>query len=229
MQTDLKADNNSIENNANAIGMDPAQSNRKRLSRRYGILRMFLLVLICGVLVFNIYKWNEATMSRDALPMPFGWGSAVIVSGSMEPVLSVNDLVVIHERDSYEEGNIVVYQNGGALVVHRIVSIDGDTYILQGDANNAPDEPITKDMIKGKMVLAIPSIGCIIRAIKSSPSTILIIIFAIYLAEYLWNKHKQIEQEKIESIKVEIALHKQELQLAAERTASEAEEDVLHE
>lgn len=225
MQTDLKTDNKSVEATACVFGSDLMQKKQKRLSKRYGILRALLLVLIGGILGLQLYKWNAATMARDVLPMPFGWGSAVIMSGSMEPVLSVDDMVVIHEQDSYETGDIVVYQNSRAtLVIHRIVDINGEVYILQGDSNNAPDEPITKDMIKGKMVLAIPNIGAFVRAVKGSAGTIILIFLAFYLAEYLWNKQKRIEQEKVATIKAEIELLRQDVQPVDDRDVSETEE-----
>ena len=42
----------------------------------------------------NVYLWNASSLAGNAMPMPFGFGMAVVLSGSMEPVLSVNDLLL---------------------------------------------------------------------------------------------------------------------------------------
>ena len=73
------------------------KSNVKQL-----ILRYCLIVLIALVFGLGIYQWNATSLTNDQLPMPLGFGMAVVVSGSMEPELSVNDVVVVCPQDSYE-------------------------------------------------------------------------------------------------------------------------------
>ena len=86
------------------------------------------------------------------MPMPSGFGAAVILSGSMEPELSIDDLIIVKKSDNYDVGDIVVYQRNYELIVHRIVEINGNNVITKGDANNIEDDPISKKQIIGKVV-----------------------------------------------------------------------------
>lgn len=98
------------------------------------------------------------------------------------------------------------------LVIHRIIDIQGDTVLLQGDANNAVDNPISISAIKGKMALAIPLLGGLIRFIKSAPITLFIIVLAFFLIEESWKKQKRSEQSRVEEIQDEIQRLRQELE-----------------
>ena len=87
-----------------------------------------LLLILCGVILgVNVYLANANSLVGNQLPMPFGYGAAVVLSGSMEPEFSKGDLIVVNETDTYEVNDIVVFQDGNSLVVHRIINIDGET------------------------------------------------------------------------------------------------------
>ena len=93
--------------------------NQKRKSNKKwkNILR-FILLAICGaVFGVNIYLANAKTLVGNQLPMPFGYGAAVVLSGSMEPTFSTGDLIVVKEQNDYILDDIVVYQEASFLVV----------------------------------------------------------------------------------------------------------------
>lgn len=166
--------------------------------------RIILLVVISLIIGTRLYSWNAQNLAGNAMPMPFGWGVSVVLSGSMEPTLSVNDLVLVHEQNSYEVDDIVVYQDGNMLVIHKIISVDGDEIITKGDANNVADEPISASDIKGKAMVHIPFLGALIRFLKTPVGFILIIAAAIVLFElpHLHERKKAAEEQ--EKIKEEI-------------------------
>jgi len=85
---------------------------------------------------------------------------AVVSSWSMEPVLHVGDIVIVTGQEDYTPGDIVLYDSGHGIIVHRIINKQGDKYTVKGDANLVPD-PIqpTKDIILGKVQIVIPYIG----------------------------------------------------------------------
>ncbi|RLE58882.1 MAG: signal peptidase I [Thermoprotei archaeon] len=87
---------------------------------------------------------------------------AVVSSWSMEPTLHVGDIVVVTGSSIYNIGDVIVYDNGRTLIVHRIIEKNGPRFTTKGDANNFPDSyrPTLKD-IKGKVVLVIPYLGAI--------------------------------------------------------------------
>lgn len=175
------------------------------------VMRRLLLVIVGIALGVRVYHWNASTLAGNALPMPFGIGTAVVMSGSMEPTLSVNDLVVIREADSYEVGDIVVYQSEHSLVIHRIVDIQNELVIARGDANNTMDDPIAMRYIKGKLVLAIPFLGGAMRLLKSVPGMLAILALAFVLMELSWRKEKARDEEELDIIKAEIRKLQSEL------------------
>jgi signal peptidase len=136
--------------------------------------------------------------------MPFGVGSAVVLSGSMEPAVSVGDLLIISRQDSYQVGDIVVYQSGRIAVTHRIVSISEDEVITRGDANNTEDDPIPPEHIKGEVVLIIPCVGYLVNIIKTPLVTLVIIALAVFLMERSFRAEKEKDKQRLEDIKAEI-------------------------
>lgn len=173
----------------------------KKLILRYG-----LIVLIALILGFGIYQWNAATLTNNRLPMPLGFGMAVVVSGSMEPELSINDVVFVCPQDSYEVGDVVVFQaDGSSLVIHRIIEASDDgTVITQGDANNTPDAPISVDMIKGKMAFSVPMVGVLVSFFKSTLGTVLLLAGAVWLYIRSLHNEKEEDNKKLDEIRKEI-------------------------
>lgn len=89
-----------------------------------------------------------------------------IATGSMEPELSIGDMVIVSEleKGNIKTGDIIKFHKDGKYVIHRVDEIDkieGKTiYFTKGDANNCRDLGyITDDDISGKIVFKIPWIG----------------------------------------------------------------------
>lgn len=174
------------------------------------VLRIALLVLAALVVGVNMYFLNASRLAGDAVPMPFGVGSAVVISGSMEPAISVGDLLIIFERPSYEVGDIVVFQDGRMAVTHRIVSVSENEIITRGDANNIEDEPITLEQIKGEVVLIVPYVGFAVNAIKTPIGTICILALSIIMLERSFSAEKEQKEKELDAIRAEIEKLKQE-------------------
>ena len=168
------------------------------------ILRISVLVLLAILIGVSIYSMNASMLGGNALPMPLGFGMTVVLSGSMEPELSVDDLLIVVPADTYEVGDVVVFQNQRTAIVHRIVAINGEEIITRGDANTSDDEPITSANIKGRVVCAIPFVGLIINLIKTPVGTILLIGLAVWLLESSFKKEKNKKSDELEAIRREI-------------------------
>ena len=65
------------------------ESNKKRKA----FARRLILVLIGLILGVNVYLANARGILGNALPMPFGYGIASVLSGSMEPEFSKGTLL----------------------------------------------------------------------------------------------------------------------------------------
>lgn len=186
---------------------------KKKNKNRKGLMIWRRILLVFAGLIFgiNVYTWNAGVLGGNSLPMPFGVGSAVVMSGSMEPTLSVNDLVYIKEADEYFVGDVVVYQSGKDLIIHEIIDINKEIITTKGQANNTPDEPIDVRYVKGRMVLAIPHIGIVVKFVKSLPGTIILLTVAVILIELSWNKEKSVKDDEMDKIKAEIRKLQREL------------------
>lgn len=178
---------------------------KKKNKRAGSVIFRILLIVIAGLTVgLGLFSWNASGLVGNQLPMPFGIGASVVMSSSMEPALHVNDLVFVHAQDSYEQGDVVVYQDGNMLVIHRIIAIEDATVTTQGDANDAADEPVLLEQIKGKMAFRIPFIGVIFKFIKTVPGTLLILAISVFLLYRSRMKERSKDTEELDEIVKEI-------------------------
>ena len=176
----------------------------KKSSWRKTVIRIVVIALIGGFLGYQVYLLNAEKLVGDSMPMPFGVGMSVVLTGSMEPELSAGDLIVVASKDHYNVDDIVVYQSNGILIVHRILSIDAETVITQGDSNNTPDEPIQLSDIKGAVRFSIPMVGRLVSFFKTPIGILLLIGGAILLMELSFRREKQKDENDLDRIKEEI-------------------------
>lgn len=186
------------------------EKNNRHNSIATSIIRRVILVILGLIIGTNAYLANAKTLTGNQMPMPFGYGAAVVLSGSMEPVLSKGDLIIVKEKESYKLGDVVVFQSGKSLIVHRIIKIDDKKVITQGDANNVADPEFDTQFIKGKEVVRIPYIGVLVDIIKTPTGTIVILILAFWMVEHSFRKQKNEDSKKQEEIKAEIRRLKEE-------------------
>ncbi len=176
--------------------------DKKKIAKTAG--RIALISLIAILIGVSIYNLNAKALLGEQLPMPFGIGASVVLSGSMEPELSVNDLIIVKKTEEVRLEQVVVYQSGSSLTVHRIKSIEGDVIITKGDGNNAYDEPISPEQIKGEVIYVIPYVGVIVNIIQHPVTVIIILAAAVFLFERSFRQEKKKDSEELERIKQEI-------------------------
>jgi signal peptidase I, archaeal type len=89
-----------------------------------------------------------------------------VAGGSMSPALHLGDMVVVTKvsPDTIKEGDIIEFQQGKMMVIHRVIDIDEDDeprqFITQGDANDSPDiNPVSPEQVKGRVMFALPKVG----------------------------------------------------------------------
>ena len=174
-------------------------------------LRLVLLIVCGTVLGLNVYLANAKSLMGNQMPMPFGYGVAVVLSGSMEPALSVGDLILLKETDAVQVEDIVVFQDVSSLVVHRVVDIDENMITTKGDANNVSDDPMDASLVKGKVFMTIPGVGHLVNFLKTPIGTLLTIILAIALIEIPRRIEMQKDDEEREKLIEEINQLKKEI------------------
>lgn len=192
---------------------------KKKNNIKRTVVRIVLFAVLGAIIGLQAYSLNAESLVGNSMPMPFGVGASVVLSGSMEPELSVDDLIIVRERDDYDVGDVVVYQSHGELIVHRIISADEETVTTQGDANDTADEPISRSDIKGEVVYSVANVGAVIGFIKSPVVMIGLIAAAILMMEMSFRREKKRDDEDLDRIKEEI----RRLQASMEAQPSEAD------
>ena len=178
-----------------------AQNKNKTLQI---VVRCIIAVLLCAVLYTAVFFVAVKIQNPNAVPMPFGFGASLVLSGSMEPEISTDDLVFVKRADELHVGEVVLYNTGGSNVLHRITKIDGDIITTQGDANNTEDKPFSKSAVLGVYIGKIPSGGKIIRFV-TNPPFVMAVVFLLMAAAGTWifvEDHRA--RKKLDRIKAEI-------------------------
>ena len=138
------------------------------------VLNSILIVITILIIIFNLYiLYNREILKQDTVKV-FGYSAFIIVSGSMEPTINVDDLIIIKEE------NITYKSNKNSIITHRITRIENELIYTKGDNNNTEDEPIKAPQIQGKLVYKIKGFGKIVTLL-SSPIGIAIFIAILYL------------------------------------------------
>ena len=178
------------------------QTKKNKLLKTVGYC--FSAVVLCAVLYAVVFTAVVKIKNPQGLSMPFGFGASFVLSGSMEPEISTDDLVFVKRADELHVGDVVLYNTGGSNVLHRITKIDGDIITTQGDANNTEDKPISASVVLGVYIGKVPSGGKIIRFV-TNPPFVMAVVFLLIVAAVTWmfvEEHR--ERKKLDSIKAEI-------------------------
>ncbi|MBF0988060.1 MAG: signal peptidase I [Clostridiales bacterium] len=188
--------------------------------------QVVLFVILIFFILLNILSMNNKSL--------FGFRIYRVISGSMQPALQIGDVIIIKKANNYAEKDIITYDNGLTTITHRIKSINGDEIITEGDANDAPDKPITKDRILGKYFFRIStfSVFSIMLTGKTVYLIMVLVLFAILLfaisdrvirnIEYRRNNFKKVIKEKDnKEQKKKMPNKKDEMEILAEKLHKE--------
>lgn len=195
----------------------PEKVESSQVKKKPAIGRIVMIALVLLVVYCCVFSLIARFVKSESMPMPLGFGAATVLTGSMEPTLHVNSVVVVTKASHYEVGDIVVYQTGGTPTIHRIIELDeaSGMVVTQGDANNAPDEPFTTSRLKGKLAFSIPFVGVVFRFIKTVPGIIMILVL-VFTLFYLSVRAKEQDAEaeaKADAMKNEIEKLRQDLSI----------------
>jgi signal peptidase I len=118
------------------LGADPVGNALDRWIRAVLLPGARLTLWVLSYLSLLLVGWVLLGMTVGQ------WSPVVVTSGSMEPAVSVGDVLLIDTTpdDTISQRSIVVFERSdGAVVAHRVFSAEGAELVTKGDANPSPD------------------------------------------------------------------------------------------
>jgi signal peptidase len=95
----------------------------------------------------------------------------------MKPAINMGDMVIAGPAGGVKTGDIVTYESDDVLITHRVLSIEGDTLITKGDANEDPDPGrVQLSQVKSSYLFKIPYAGYFLSFMQTRLGWFLVII-----------------------------------------------------
>lgn len=139
-----------------------------------------------------------------AVPLATGGQALTILTGSMTPALAPGDVAVVRGVETatlcadVRVGQIVSYfpkPDNPELITHRVIGKtigdfgDGTAcrLVVQGDANNSPDPPVSPKQVRGVFLFGLPKIGWALHAAQQHRTVVVGVAAALLAALALWS------------------------------------------
>lgn len=163
---------------------------KNKILRTINLIKNIICWSLVAVLVLSLVMFFVSRV-QGAPPTVFGYSFFRVSSGSMEPELSVGDVILdrtIDDPKSILVGDTVTFKShelGDIMVTHKVIVApyekNGRLMLqTQGIANELPDKPITADSVKGVLITKIPFLKEVYNVFLS-PWGLLILIALIIL------------------------------------------------
>lgn len=132
------------------------------------------------------------TRSGEA-PNIFGYSVFRVLTGSMEPAIETDSLILVRRIDPSEikKDDIISFysqdpSHGGAVNTHRVVSAEQDGelwyYTTKGDANQVADKYIvTSNDLIGKVIFTSHALGLFVRLLANPLIFIPVILLPLFM------------------------------------------------
>lgn len=171
-------------------------SHLKKITRI--VVNVFTCLLLF-ILVLVVYGKLVITFGENKYPNYFGYTFFEVASGSMEPALHINDVILVKiTNENLKTGDIIAFNSEKAIITHRILFMDGDIITVKGDNNDVVDKPITRIQVIGKVIKVFPEMG-IWKKVLTDPK----ILFAIFITMLLFDfalSYSDKDNKKIEKM-----------------------------
>lgn len=177
--------------------------NVKHYKIKIGKKKKSKLNFIIGVISYTIFAWlliigavlllyignNKLKAMKGDTSLP-KYNAYVVLSGSMEPKIKVNDVVVTkkEELSKLKKEDVITFASSdsrfyGTIVTHRIKEIYYDSNLqkysfkTKGDNNNTEDLALAEgNRVIGKVILKIPLIGYIQTFLATKGGWIIVVL-----------------------------------------------------
>lgn len=166
---------------------------KRVITRVINLISTAIILIAVAVLVGVVMTPTGET------PTIFGYCLLRVMSGSMEPAIPINSLIIVKEEEASEirEGDIISFYSrdpalDGMINTHRVTAIESENgsfrFYTRGDANNAADPYIVyEEDLVGRLAWQSHTLGKVV-GIFSNPIIfipLILIPLAILLICYI--------------------------------------------
>lgn len=165
-------------------------------------------LIICAIsYLSSSYKVHKR---EEVIPNILGYYGFTILTGSMEPAISIGDFIISRKvhSESINVGDIITFIDEDIIVTHRVSQIlknqsQDAVFITKGDANNVEDDNVvnTKDVVS-KYICSIPFLGYLLNYFKyGNKLTLVGVGILIYLGFTIveQNINRKINNRKVDN------------------------------
>ncbi len=145
-----------------------------------------LYIVIIPIIIYDMFLIVQTLLKPGVTPDFFGYKTFSIISGSMEPKININDIVIVKnvDKNQIKINDIITFKIEDETITHRVINIkqidNKLIYTTKGDSNEVTDiEKIEYNQIEGKYVGKIPKIGKLLSILKNKYIFSIILIFLI--------------------------------------------------
>lgn len=143
------------------------------------LVNLVSLVSVCLIIASILVLLKVITTKQGEAPSIFGYSLFRVVTGSMEPQIPVDSLILVkrEEASTLQVGDVISFYSRdpsllGEVNTHRIVEIHENegslSFTTKGDANNIVDRYDTREEdLLGKVVFSSASIGKFVRLLSN--------------------------------------------------------------
>ena len=156
------------------------------------VLIYLLYIIIIPIIIYDMFLIIQTLIKPGITPDFFGYKTFSIISGSMEPKIVVDDIVIVKnvDKNQIRVNDIITFKTENEIITHRVIKIElidnNLIYTTKGDSNEVTDiEKIEYNQIEGKYVGKIPKIGKLLTLLKNKLvfSIILILLIISYILQ----------------------------------------------
>ena len=158
-------------------------SRVKKISKY--IVDFLTAVVFCFLIMIIVSKVSMLFSGKQYFEI-FGYSVFTVATGSMEPTISQNDIVIVKKTNDIKVNDIVTYEKDGNYITHRVISMSDDTLVTKGDANNTNDISIPRTSLVGK-VINIFEKGGVWQKIFTTPSVIIMMFVTLLLFDFAFS------------------------------------------
>ena len=166
-------------------------SRDRKISVR-SVMGGILCVIFIPVIFINLTLIISTYTKPGEMPGVFGIKPAIVLSGSMEPVIQTGDMIFLHSTDParLQTGDVICYLDSGQAITHRIVGI------REGEDGQAVSADQVQGIWRGGKI---PGMGSGIMFMQSAAGMILFMICPLCLF-ILWDiwRRRRLDREEAE-------------------------------